>query len=127
MRSGLDLHDSRIDGVETSDAGAHLHFSHAYIHKSKGTPGRNSGTGSSQEAFLVISAAVVAQLPPMPNTISDGYLEVGGTRHTSLPLPFTRKADVKLSLVFTDGTSLEISGRGAAVELLGKGIYLEHF
>ena len=128
MRSGLDLHDSRIDGVEIIDADAYVHFSHAYIHKSKGTPGRDSGSGWSQEAVLVIAgAASLKPLPPLPNTIADGYLEVGGIKHTVLPLPFTRKADVNLSLVFHDGTSLELSGRGAAVELLGKAIYLEDF
>ncbi|HUR00299.1 MAG TPA: hypothetical protein VM166_12660 [Gemmatimonadaceae bacterium] len=122
------MHDSRVDAVEIIDADTHIHFSHAYIHKSKGTPGRDSGSGWSQEAVLIIAGAVsMAQLPPLPNTIADGYLEVGGIKHTLLPLPFTRKADVSLSLVFADGTSLALSGRGAAVELLGKAIYLEDF
>jgi hypothetical protein len=128
MRSGLELHDSRIDAVEIADADTHVHFSHAYIHKSKGTPGRDSGSGWSQEAVLIIAGAVsMGELPPLPNTIADGYMEVGGIKHTILPLPFARKADVSLSLVFADGTSLELSGRGAAVELLGKAIYLEDF
>ena len=128
MRSGLELHDSRIDWVEIIEADAHVHFSHAYIHKSKGTPGRDSGTGWSQEAVLVIAGTVsMMHLPPLPNTISDGYLEVGGIKHTLLPLPFTRKADVSLSLVFSDGTTLNLSGRGVSVELLGQAIYLEDF
>lgn len=128
VKSGLDLHDSRIDSVDIFDADAHVHFSHAYIHKSKGTPGRDPGTGWSQEAILVISRAVVsAPAPPFPNMISDGYLEVGGVKHTLLPLPFTRKVDVSLSLIFTDGTALNIYGRGATVALLGQAIYLEDF
>ena len=128
MRSGLELHESRIDALEIIDADTHVHFSHAYIHKSKGTPGRDPGSGWSQEAVLIIgNARSDGQLPPLPNAIADGYLEVGGIKHTLLPLPFTRKADVSLSLVFVDGTSLALSGRGAAVELLGKPIYLEDF
>jgi hypothetical protein len=129
VRSGLDLHDSRIDSVEISESDVHVHFSHAYIHKSKGTPGRDSGSGWSQEALLVISNALITDspLPPLPNTISDGYLKVGGIAHTLLPLPFTRRADVSLSLVFADGTNLDVSGRGAAVQLLGQAIYLEDF
>jgi len=126
VRSGLELYESRIDGVKVIDDETHVHFSHAYIHKSKGTPGRDSASGWSQEAVLIIGGAVsIGQLPPLPNTITDGYLEVGGIKHTLLPLPFTRKADVNLSLVFADATSLELSGRGAAVTLLGKAIYLE--
>ena len=128
VKSGLDLHDSRIDAVNIFDGDAHVHFSHAYIHKSKGTPGRDPGTGWSQAAVLVISgAAVGAPAPPFPNMICDGHLAVGGIKHTLLPLPFTRKVDVNLSLIFTDGTALNIHGRGATVALLGQAIYLEDF
>jgi hypothetical protein len=125
MRSGLELHDSRIDSVEISGEDAVVHFSHAYIHKSHGTPGQDPGTGWSQAALLVMSRATTERLPALPNTISDGYLEVGGIQHSLLPLPFTRKVEAKLSLVFTDGTQLDIVGRGASVELLGQAIYLE--
>ena len=128
MRSGLELHDSRIDRVEISQSDVYVHFSHAYVHKSKGMPGRDPGTGWSQEALLVITRVVGApQLPPLPNTISDGYLEVGGIKHTLLPLPFKRRAGVSLSLIFADDTRLDLSGRGAALELLGQAIYLEDF
>ena len=44
-----------------------------------------------------------------------------------LPLPFKRKSDVSLDLVFSDGSALNIAGRGAVVELLGQPIYLEDF
>lgn len=126
MSSALELHDSRIDHVNVSGADAVVHFSHAYIHKSRGKPGRDPGTGWSQEALLVISGAeTTAPLPSLPSAISDGYLEVGGIKHTLLPLPFKRKVDVKLSLVFTDGMRLQITGHGAVVELLGKAIFLE--
>jgi hypothetical protein len=128
VRRALELHDSRIDRVEISHSDVYVHFSHAYVHKSKGMPGRNAGTGWSQEALLVISrVAGTPQLPPLPNTISDGHLEVGGIKHTLLPLPFKRKTGVSLSLVFADGTSLNLSGRGTALELVGQAIYLEDF
>jgi hypothetical protein len=29
-------------------------------------------------------------LPMLPNTISEGFLEVGGIRHEVIPLPFAR-------------------------------------
>ena len=126
MKSGLELHDSRIDQAEIFGTDARVHFSHAYIYKSKGTPGRDPGTGWSQAALLTITnAALTAPWPALPNTIADGVLEVGGIRHTLLPLPFKRRGDVTLSLAFTDGTRLEIKGRGASIELLGDAIYLE--
>ncbi|MDZ4252994.1 MAG: hypothetical protein U1A72_10540 [Sulfuritalea sp.] len=128
MSSGLELYDSRIDEVQIVGFDARVHFSHAYIRKSKGRPGRDAGSGWSQAALLVIGEAVViGQLPVLPNTIADGCLQVGGIRHGLLPLPFRRKAEVDLSLVFSDGTALHIAGRGAMVELLGKATYLEDF
>ena len=79
MRSGLELHDSRVSHIEWVDGDAVIHFSHAYIHKSKGSPGKDTGTGWSQEAQLIMQgASSLAPSPPLPNTISEGYLEVGG-------------------------------------------------
>lgn len=128
MTSGLELYDSRIDELQIVGSDARVHFSHACILKSKGAPGRDAGSGWSQEALLVIRGAVVtAPLPVLPNTIADGWLRVGGIRHGLLPLPFKRKAEVELSLVYADGTGLRIAGRGAVVELLGKATYLEDF
>ena len=128
MSSGLELYDSRIDEVRIVGSDARVHFSHAYIHKSKGRPGRDAGSGWSQAALLVIAEAVViGQLPVLPNTIADGCLQVGGIRHGLLPLPFKRKAVVDLALAFSDGTALHIAGRGAVVELLGKATHLEDF
>ena len=109
-----------MDGIAT------IQFSHAYIRKSKGTPGRDRGTGWSQEAQLVLwEAAASAPLPPLPNTISEGFVEVGGIRHELVPLPFRRKVGARLYLAFVDGTQIEITGKRPVLELLGAPIYLE--
>ena len=111
-----------MDGVAT------IYFSHAYVHKSKGTPGRDRGTGWSQEARLVLSAAQTpGPLPLLPNTISEGFLEVGGIRHEVIPLPFKRKVDAKLHLAFIDGVEIELIRTRPFVELLGTPINVEDF
>lgn len=126
MRSGLELHDSRVSQIDLSDGVATIYFSHAYIHKSKGTPGRDRGTGWSQEARLVLSEAETpGLLPLLPNTISEGFLEVGGIRHELIPLPFKRKVGAKLYLAFIDGVQIEIIGERPFIELLGTPIYLQ--
>jgi hypothetical protein len=126
MRSGLELHDSRVSHVEWVGGDAVIHFSHAYIHKSKGSPGKDSGTGWSQEAQLIMQgASSEAPLPPLPNTISEGYLEVGGIKHALIPLPFKRRVGAQLCLVFVDGTQVRIVGDKPFVELFGAPIYLE--
>jgi hypothetical protein len=128
MNSGLELPDSRVSSIELVDGLAIVHFSHAYIHKSKGRPGRDSGTGWSQEAELVLRKAVASgPLPALPNTISEGFLEVGGITQELLPLPFQRKVGARLHLLFADGGEVEIVGEKPFIELLGTPIYLEEF
>jgi hypothetical protein len=126
LRSGLELHDSRVSQIDLSDGFAAIYFSHAYIHKSTGTPGRDRGTGWSQEARLVLPGAIASgPLPVLPNTISEGFLEVGGIRHELIPLPFRRKVGARLNLVFVDGFQMELMGNKPYIELLGAAIYLE--
>ena len=128
LKSGLELHDSRVSQIELSDGVASVYFSHAYIHKSTGTAGRDRGTGWSQEARLVLSdVKAIGTMPPLPNTISEGYLEVGGVKHQLIPLPFRRKVGARLCVVFMDGTQLEIVGNRPFIELGGSPIYLEEF
>lgn len=128
MKRGLELHDSRVSHIEVLEGVATIHFSHAYIHRSKGTPGKDRGTGWSQEAQLVLSSvSAMGRLPPLPNTISEGFIEVGGIRYDIIPLPFKRKVGAKLHLVFTDGVEMEIVGEKPCIELGGPPIYLEDF
>lgn len=70
-------------------------------------------------------AILSGPLPPLPNTIAEGSLEVGGIRHELIPIPFKRKVAARLRLMFADGTAIEIVGQGPFLELLGKPIYLE--
>jgi hypothetical protein len=117
-----------VSQIELLDGVATVYFSHAYIHKSKGTPGRDPGTGWSQEARLILpEARISGRLPMLPNAISEGFLEVGGLRHEVIPLPFKRKVAAKLYLAFANGTEVELVGERPILELLGTPIYLEEF
>jgi hypothetical protein len=128
MSSALELYDSRVSHIALAHGSAVIHFSHAYIHRSKRTPGRDPGSGWSQEAELVLGDATLSgPLPPLPNTIAEGALEVGGIRHELIPIPFKRKVAARLHLTFADGTAIEIVGQRPFLELLGKPIYLENF
>lgn len=127
MSSALELYDSRVSHIALVHGRAVIHFSYAYIHRSKG-PGRGPGSGWSQEAELVLGDATLSgPLPPLPNTIAQGFLEVGGIRHELIPIPFKRKVAARLHLTFADGTAIEIVGQRSFLELLGKPIYLENF
>jgi hypothetical protein len=128
MRSAFELHDSRMSHMELVDGVATIYFSHAYIHKSRGTPGKDPGTGWSQELQLILwGACASGQLPPRSNTVAEGFLEVGGIRHELIPLPFKRKVGARLYLLFVDGAEAEIVGDKPLINLLGTPIYLEDF
>jgi len=127
VKSGLELPDSRVSNVEVLDGEAGrlvtIYFSNANIHKSRGTPGKDEGTEWAQEARLVLTeVGADLQLPPLPATVADGYLEIGGVRHTVIPLPFKRKVAGRLFLMFLDGSELEIRGQRPYVELGGRPI-----
>ncbi|HEY0664041.1 MAG TPA: hypothetical protein VGD18_05475 [Thiobacillaceae bacterium] len=126
MSDALELSNSRVGHIEWLDGILRIHFSQAYIHKSKGQPGRDPAMAWSQEAELILLDAVASgPLPPLPNTIAEGYLEVGGIMHALIPLPFKRKVEARLHLEFTDGSLIDIAGRRPRVELLGTPIFLE--
>jgi hypothetical protein len=126
MSDGLELHDSRISHVEWLDGTALIHFSLAYIYKSKGKPGRDPGTLWSQEAQLAMAeASASGPMPSLPDAIAEGFLEVGGIRHQLIPLPFKRKVGARLHLQFENGDEIEITGKRPAIELLGTPIFLE--
>ncbi len=128
MGSHLELYDSRVNRINWADDVVMVHFSHAHIRKSKGKPGRDLGTSWSREAGLILrEAAATGPLPTLPNTISEGYLEVGGIRHEDIPLPFKRKVDARLYLLFVDGGRVEIIGKRPTIVLLGTPIYLENY
>jgi hypothetical protein len=126
MNSALALPDSHVSFINLWDGNATIFFSHAYIHKAKGRPGKAAGSGWSQEAELVLfDVTVFGSLPPLPNTIAEGFLEVGGIKHELIPLPFERKVAAILSLEFVDGSVVVIAGRTPNIELLGQPTYLE--
>ena len=129
MSNALELHDSRVSQIELLDGVATIYFSHAYIHKSKGRAGRDRGTAWSQAALLVLSEVQCHQPLQLilPNTISEGFLEVGGIKHEIIPLPFKRKVGANLYFSFIDGTEIALSGIRPFLELLGTPIYLENF
>ncbi len=130
MSSSLELHNSRIGAIERVDEVVSIYFSLAYIHRSRGNPRKSPSSVWSQHAELILGRGRVLEnnlFPTFPNTIADGFIEIGGIRHELIPLPFKRKVAARLFLTFTDGAEVEIVGEKAIIELLGSPIYLEEF
>jgi len=132
MSTALELSGARVDRIEITDDAAVVHFPHVYVHrsrgKSRGRPGRGHGSGWSQEAILTLRAPVSADnLPPLPDTVADGWLEVGGIRHEMIPLPFRRKVPGRLFLALDGGARVDITGHAPLLELVGAPKFLQDY
>jgi len=128
MASQLELHDARLSSLQWKNEMIEVHFSYAHIHKTKGSPGRDTGKGWSQEAVLRLEQAKpYTILPPLPGTIIDGYLESDGNRYELLPLPFERNGPAHLHLDLSDGSSLDILGNDPQIRLEGEKVFLEDY
>lgn len=128
MSSVLELYNARVSYIRFAEGEAEIHFSYAYIYKAKGLPGRDPGTGWSQEAVLMLVAARMADpMPPLPNIVADGYLEVDENRYELVPLPFERDTSCQLYLEFSDGTVLDVQGEHPLIKLVGDKVFLEDF
>ena len=133
MNQSIELHDSQLASIHFVDGCATIIFSHAYIHKSYGKPGIDSGTGWSQAAELVIQESPEVKLPESwPCMISDGQLELNDLVHANeIPIPLWHEGRVRLKLELLEFngkfTVIELTGTHPRLRLLGEAEYVEEF
>lgn len=128
MSKGLELYQSRVSRVDREQGFVTIHFPHAYIYQAKGTPGRDPGTGWSQEVELLLDEALIdSATATLPNMIDDGYFEVDGERYDVIPLPLGEHDTGHLHLTFADGGELDVAGKHPIIKLIGKAKRLEEF
>ena len=128
MGSELELYDARVSYIRSSEGQTAIHFSYALIHKTKGTPGRDTGRSWTQDSVLLLDEAELDDaLPPFPNTVVEGFLEVNGARHELISLPFEQEGSARLHLEFIDGTTLDVRGENPVIKLEGQKIFLEGY
>jgi hypothetical protein len=125
----IELHDSTVAAIAKRDGIVIVHFTPAYLHKSEGRPGIDSGTGWAQDARLIFdNASAVGGFPDLPCAVMDGALVVGRERHdNSIPVPLEVTALSELRLIFDSIHSAIVTGRGVRLELLGEAKYVEEF
>ncbi|MEW6647001.1 MAG: hypothetical protein AB1450_07365 [Pseudomonadota bacterium] len=115
----IELHDSKIAGIEDVDGTAIVRFSHAYIHK--------DGKGWSQAAELRIgSASLELNQTEFPATVDDGKLNTKkGSYHNLLTIPLDTDDDVDLLIEFSSGAQARIKGSGISVVFAGERVFIE--
>jgi hypothetical protein len=129
MNSIIEIHDSRVTEIIEQGEAVLVHFQPAYLHKSEGRPGIDSGTGWLQEARLIFTeAAASGNFPEWPCDIMDGELIVDGERYAgSIPVPLEVARPVELRLMFDSIHTVSVKGGGVRLELVGEPRYVEEF
>jgi hypothetical protein len=124
----IELHDSKVEEIRIVKKNILLTFSEAYIHKSKGRPGYDPGSGWTQRIQLeFIKASLDGVIRELPDRISDGELEVGKIKDGGIPVPFESKETVRLSLIFQSGNEIQIYGERMNLREIAEPEYVEEF
>jgi hypothetical protein len=125
----IELHDSRVADIVSIDYKVIARFSSAYLHKSEGRPGYDSGTGWVQEALLTFTDGTIKGIfPEWPCDVLNGDLVFDGKLlQNEIPVPFHAETPTELRLMFDSIQTIAIIGVGAELELLGEPRFVEEF
>lgn len=107
--------------LRKSDATLHMIFEPAYVHRSTGRPGVDSGSGFLQPAEIVFTGAQFTEKDgPCTGAISEGLISVSGKQFNSVfPLPFNAAGKVSAEFTFESGAVLSITGTGVSCASTG--------
>lgn len=129
MNEGIELHDSAIAAISVSEASTVVSFSNAYVHRSSGVAGVESGSVYLQPATLTFTRAAPVSLPKeLPAHISDGSLRIDGILYSNLiPTRGSFEGAIEFSLVLATAEVLTIRAQEVRIQLQGEPRYLEEF
>lgn len=128
MNAALEFHDSEVSLVEGVSGTLRLLFSVAYIHRSEGRPGVDSGSGYIQPAEIIFYGASWEGLSSAcKGVLSDGSVTLGSESLSLIPLPFTASGPLSAKLVFASGPILLVSATSAACSCSGDPKFVETY
>lgn len=117
-----ELFESRVSHLRFQDEKVELHFPFTYIHLE-----HKPAVVWSQEVIMHMEhAQLEVPLPPLPNTVIEGYLELNGKHYESIPLPLPQpqKQSSRLYLQFADESVLALHGEHLEIRLVGEKLFL---
>jgi hypothetical protein len=129
IKSALEFHDSEVVAVQMEENELHVVLEPAYIHRSAGRPGIDSGSGFLQSAEIVFTDAKFSEKEgPCSGPIEEGIVTVAGKRYNDmLPLPFTAVGAVSAEFTFESGSVLSINGAGINCFSKGQARFVEEY
>jgi hypothetical protein len=125
----VEIHDSRLVGVERVGPDLVLHLAPAYVHRSEGRPGFDPGTGWLVDLDLVILEAVPESLSSeYPVNLADGEFRAGERRWDNLiPLPLDVADAVAFEAITAESEPIAVRGSGARIVVRGEMRYCETY
>ena len=119
----IELHDSKVLSVRQAGGEVRVLLD-AYVHVSAGEPGRDAGTGWSQEVELVVAGGSVEEAPRGTLWIAEGAIAIDGAVHSLVPAELAATGAVRVELRGAEG-KLAIGGRGICVVERGEPVFVE--
>jgi hypothetical protein len=128
QNSGVEFHDSEISSIETDGADAIVKFSAAYVHRSSGRPGIDSGAGFLQALELIcIGVQSFHKEDGCVGELSGGFLAKGKQQMCLVPIPYETSEECTLELLFTNGSRAHIRASGIILRPTGDARFVESF
>jgi len=128
MNTALEFHDSQVSKIDMLGSALSVAFSSAYVHRSVGKPGVDSGSGYVGPVEMLLSEASWAgPLDECIGKLSDGKLSVAGEPFALVPLPSEHIDQISLELVFANGAMLTATATSLVVRFSGEPHFVESF
>lgn len=121
MNTAVELHDSRVADVTRVDAEVRVVFRPAYVHRSDGIPGSDSGWGFLQPVEFKFPNATLAQVGDCRGDVADGAVSAGDAKYSNLvPMPLAVNGATTARFSFASGGVLTVSAGGFSCGALGE-------
>jgi hypothetical protein len=126
--AAVEFHDSEVVRVEVRSQGLAVVLD-AYVHRSSGRPGVDSGSGWSQEAILQFEgASVYGGFQSFPASLRDGSLGTpDGVFSNVIPAPSSFRGPIHLELHGVTGERMTVDAASLELVLSGEAKYLDEF
>jgi len=124
----LEFHDSEVLAVEPRQGSLIVMFSAAYVHRSTGRPGIDSGSGYVQSVEMqFLDATWEGSVTECVGRLSSGSVISNGLVLSLIELPFASNGPVSAELQFANGSLLSVKARELICRFAGEPNFVEVF
>jgi len=128
LNATLEFHDSEVRSVEPREASLLVTFSAAYVHRSNGHPGIDSGSGYVQAVEMeFLDATWNGPMTECVGRLSDGIVTSNGIARSLIQVPFSSNGPVSSELQFSNGSLLSIRAQKLICRFAGEPNFVEVF